>query len=842
MDRVQLREFLITHFNDNELRDLCFSLAIDYENLPGAGKADKARELVAYCERFGRTDELVEACRRLRPNVFAETVPPVVSLESSASTSQPGPGMDRAQPGRSFAGYADFDLEITCLGESRYCARVLDSPAGQSSVEFARPFSDLELENFILKIGRTRTGVRRLESPEMRAAEAFGRKLFESVFHDELRECLTSSLHQVDRQEIPGLRIKLRLVDVPELANLPWEYLYHPTLRRFIVLSVETPITRYTDLPRPITPLKVETPLLLLVAAASPNDFASLDVEREKAKMTSALRDLEARGVIAVEWLEQATLAALQQRLRKGPVHLFHFIGHGGWDDQAEDGVLLFENEQRRGAQVSASRLATILHDHRTLRLVVLNACEGARVASTDPFAGVAATLVQQGIPAVVAMQFEITDHAAILFSQVFYDSLADGYSVEAALAEARKAIFASGNDVEWGTPVLYLRAASGRLFDFVVQPSQVVSRASAPQAVQTPSSRQDDPRQAASSDRRQEKPSPRAHDQGTPFTDLFQQYFGQITSPAAADVRSTKGGVPLNATISIETLGGVATPILPKGIGLPAEAKRIFSTAVDSQPSVEVHLVYGDNEMVSDNSSLGKFILDSIPPSPKGIPQIEVQFRVDIDHRLNVTAVDKSTGRNKGFGPVDLRSIESPRRGSDVRSDLMITLEEAVLGTEKTVEVTTMGKGRKLHVRIPAGVDTGTQVRLTGEGESGEMGGSAGDLYLVITVSGHPLFTRVKDDIKIRIPLRENFLRAGGRIRVPKVGSGFFEVEISPKTSQDKTIRLRGQGVEHLRRQGRGDFLILLQAYNPRSMSSEVQRHIQLIKHALGGLDIEAD
>jgi len=367
--------------------------------------------------------------------------------------------------------YADFDLEIIRIARGRYQARVIESPAGQASAEFRRPFSDLELENFVLKIGRTRTGTRRLNSPEMQAAESFGKKLFDTVFREGVRECLTSSLHQVDRNEIPGLRLRLRLVGVPELANLPWEYLYHATLRRFIVLSAQTPITRYTDLPRPVTPLSIAAPLRLLVMIAGPSDYPPLDVDQEKAKLEAALRHLEQHGLIKLEWLEKATLSALQQRLRKEPVHLFHFVGHGGWDEQAHDGVLLFEDEQRRGRQVSANHLGTILRDHKSLRLVVLNACEGARTSPTDPFAGVASTLVQQGIPAVVAMQFEITDRAAIELAHVFYGSLADGYPAEAALAEARKAIFASGNDVEWGTPVLYLRAPDGRLFDMSIQP-----------------------------------------------------------------------------------------------------------------------------------------------------------------------------------------------------------------------------------------------------------------------------------------------------------------------------------------------------------------------------------
>lgn len=99
------------------------------------------------------------------------------------------------------------------------------------------------------------------------------------------------------------------------------------------------------------------------------------------------------------------------------------------------------------------------------MRLVILNACEGARTSSEDPYAGVAQTLVRQGIPAVLAMQFEIFEDAALTFAHEFYSALVDNYPVDAALSEARKAIFATGNDVEWGTPVLFTRAADGILF-----------------------------------------------------------------------------------------------------------------------------------------------------------------------------------------------------------------------------------------------------------------------------------------------------------------------------------------------------------------------------------------
>jgi CHAT domain-containing protein len=122
---------------------------------------------------------------------------------------------------------------------------------------------------------------------------------------------------------------------------------------------------------------------------------------------------------------------------------------------------------------VSGTQLGTILHDCRSLRLAVLNACEGARTARDDPFAGVAASLVQREIPAVIAMQFEITDQAAVVFGEGFYEAVAAGFPVDAALAEARKSIFADQNDIEWGTPVLFMRVPDGRIFEVPARASR---------------------------------------------------------------------------------------------------------------------------------------------------------------------------------------------------------------------------------------------------------------------------------------------------------------------------------------------------------------------------------
>ncbi|NNF62856.1 MAG: CHAT domain-containing protein [Acidimicrobiia bacterium] len=361
--------------------------------------------------------------------------------------------------------YEDFDLLVEGTGDAGYRARVLDSPAGQASADFSAPFNDIELENFLLRIGRPRRGVRRLESPELEAAREFGAKLFDAVFAGPVGDALRRSIDDADR-EGAGLRIRLRLSEAPELGNVPWEYLFSATNDRFLVLSAWTPIVRYLDLPSGTAPLTVASPLRVLVVIASPTDFPPLDVEREWNRLSDSVSDLESRGLVVMDRLEHATLLDLQRQLRRKDYHILHFVGHGGFDERADDGVLMFVDDSGRAKLVTGRDLGTILHDHRSLRLAVLNACEGARTATDDPFAGSAQNLVRQGIPAVVAMQFEITDGAAITFAHELYQAVSEGFPIDAALAEARRAIFGSGNDIEWGTPVLYMRSTDGLLFD----------------------------------------------------------------------------------------------------------------------------------------------------------------------------------------------------------------------------------------------------------------------------------------------------------------------------------------------------------------------------------------
>lgn len=363
--------------------------------------------------------------------------------------------------------YLNFDLLIESISNTpnNYRCRV-DSPAGEVSSEFIFSFSAEDVENLFLSLGQARHTVRSVESPEMKAAQAFGATLFKTVFVDKIYSCLMRSL-DIAHQHAQGLRIRLHLTHAPDLCNLPWEFLYNPTDNLFFAPSNVTPIIRYLDLPRPTTALEVQWPLQILVMIANPRDldYSQLDSDKEWHKIKESLADLEQRKLVNVVRLKSATLSALQHELRLSKYHIFHFVGHGSFSQQNQTGMLILEDEQRRTRFVNGDKFGALLRDHSSLRLVLLNACEGARSSHSDPLTGVAQHLGQQGIPAVIAMQFAITDQAAITLSQEFYRAIADNYPVDAALSEARKALFTHRDNIEWGTPVLFLRTHSAQIF-----------------------------------------------------------------------------------------------------------------------------------------------------------------------------------------------------------------------------------------------------------------------------------------------------------------------------------------------------------------------------------------
>ena len=378
--------------------------------------------------------------------------------------------------------YLNFDLlfetkrAVEDPADRAYSVRVLSSPVGETKpVIFALPFHTKELAGLRWLSSLTQRSLIWAGEPqpggELLSPQQFGERLYQAVFDGVVGKTLLRSVDAAKSQE-SMLRIRLRF-DAPELADLPWEYLYATDWNRFVSISNQTVIARYLEQPEPVRALRVDPPLTLLAVVSDPKDVSKLDVESEWLRLQEALAGLRENNLVRLERLRIPSLEALQDRLREGDVHILHFIGHGYFRNSssqtqahASASGLIFEDEQGKKNEVDAAKLGTLLHDHGALRLVFLNACEGARSGPEDNLSGTAQKLVQQGVPSVVAMQFPITDRAAIVMAQEFYEAIAVGYPVDRALAEARKALFIAGDDAEWGTPVLFSRSADNILLD----------------------------------------------------------------------------------------------------------------------------------------------------------------------------------------------------------------------------------------------------------------------------------------------------------------------------------------------------------------------------------------
>jgi len=366
--------------------------------------------------------------------------------------------------------YLNFDLliqpaeaEYGTTHPSRYRVLVLNSPVGQASGTFSLPLSEIELNSFLMPFARAATGSRIFSTNDVAAAKAFGGRLFAAVFSDEIQTCLRRSIEVTYSQPV-RLRIRLFLEAVPELAHLPWEYLYDPSLSRFMALSAVTSVVRYLDLPD-LEPLTIKLPLRVLAMISSPRDYPSFDVDLERDKLRTALSELERSGVVELSVLDAATPTALQRRLWQEDYHIFHFIGHGSYE-QARDGMLVMEDENNRARLVRTRALGSLLRDHSRVRLAILSAYEETRASGSDLASGIAYDLGQYGLPAALGMRFEMTEESSITFAHEFYSALAHDSPVETALTKSRNAVARSANDLGWGAPVLYMGSTDGFLFD----------------------------------------------------------------------------------------------------------------------------------------------------------------------------------------------------------------------------------------------------------------------------------------------------------------------------------------------------------------------------------------
>ncbi len=293
--------------------------------------------------------------------------------------------------------------------------------------------------------------------------QQYGTLLYQSLFVDQIAPLLQRALGECLREDQIGLRIRLRS-EPPELAALPWEYLYDPQRRLFLAASVETPVSRYLNLTEPVR--KLACPAQINLLAAIPQN-SGLDTEAEREMLTELSERLT--GKIVVDILtDEATQKAMRAALRQKAYHIFHYAGHGSFKD---DGAFIhLDHSEKLTEPMNANQFAQFFLDYPSMRLVFLNACHGATRSNHQALAGLAPQLVLRGVPTVIAMQDTIANDDAVLFATEFYAELCDpreGGQVEVAMSRARKALLQEKPEsAVFGNPVLYLRAEEGRLWE----------------------------------------------------------------------------------------------------------------------------------------------------------------------------------------------------------------------------------------------------------------------------------------------------------------------------------------------------------------------------------------
>ena len=394
--------------------------------------------------------------------------------------------------------YQDSELRIARGDAGSYAISALRSPAGETEEDSA-----LVLRGDAAAMARQfdasrrapgsqptaidkRRDVESVDEADGAAADAspmsIGQALFDGVFTAAASRLYAQSLALVGKKG--GLRLKMR-IEPPELRALSWEYLFDAAPKEYIALQQRLSITRFVAVAEPRPSLRVAPPLRILAMVASPSDAPGLDAETECRHLVEALDDRITHGKIELGWVRGETFEDLRRTLKgraawrrmrgatedvSGPSHVFHFIGHGGFDNAKGEGIVALCNADGTMDRVSAQELSLELGDHVSLRLVVLNSCKGAQGDSIDRFSSTSELVLKAGIPAVVAMQSEITDRAAKRFAESLYDRLAEDDTLEEAARGARQSVQRADSAPapwEWGTSVLSMRSDDGRLFTF---------------------------------------------------------------------------------------------------------------------------------------------------------------------------------------------------------------------------------------------------------------------------------------------------------------------------------------------------------------------------------------
>lgn len=352
---------------------------------------------------------------------------------------------------------------------SAICAHYLDSElyiASESHARFSCQGREYDDDTLALDDG-LRWRLAELEHEP----EAYGRQLFAAVFPQasRLREGLREALAHA--QGI-GHRLRIRLHLAPGLSGpvhgMFWELLLDPDRKVAIGRSPDTALSRYSTVPLALGQPANGRPRLLALVAAPENaerfQMAAIDRGMTHRRLEHAF----AAAGMDFEILEPpATPGRLREGLASGDFHVLHIFGHGLIRQRGrQTAALMLENEDGAALPVDEDVLAEIFLGERGLRLVTLVACHGGALSSNDAFSGLAARLVERGIPAVIGMGRAVTFGLGHLFTDHLYRNLARTGRVDVAVNEARQQLYLNDpKNIDWSSPILYMRLPDGLLW-----------------------------------------------------------------------------------------------------------------------------------------------------------------------------------------------------------------------------------------------------------------------------------------------------------------------------------------------------------------------------------------
>lgn len=296
--------------------------------------------------------------------------------------------------------------------------------------------------------------------------QATGEKLFRALFDGDVGRLFDRARGELNGATDRGLRLRLLLDPrdprLRRLGHLPWEGLRCPVTRSFLSLDRRTPVVRCLDAMQATRMPPLAPPLRVLVVAANPQTTDRLSLREEWRRIATALQCLDG---IELEILENATRKSLRQRVRGKAFHIVHFMGHGDFDEASAEGSLCLETPDGQADLISGDSLAALFSGPGKPILIVLNACDTGRATDRpdlDPFAGVAAALLLEGVPSVLAMAQTVDDGAAVELAEELYRRIVLGDPLEAAVVEARLALRMNDPDPEsWAIPVHFMRPSA---------------------------------------------------------------------------------------------------------------------------------------------------------------------------------------------------------------------------------------------------------------------------------------------------------------------------------------------------------------------------------------------